>query len=417
MNIELRRVVVTGVGLVTPVGVGTELTWKALLQGESGIAKIRLFDTSGFSCQIAGEVKDFAPENYIERKEIKKMGRFIQFALAASEFAMDQAHLNLETEDPGRMGVYVGSGIGAFEVIEREHSKLTSAGPNRVSPFFITATIANLAAGQISIRYGAAGPNLACATACTTGAHAVGESFRVIQRGDADVMICGGSEAAVTPLSVAGFAAMRALSTRNDDPATASRPWDDGRDGFVVGEGAGILVLEEYEHAVKRGATILAELVGYAANSDAYHTNAPPEDGRGVRRVMELALLDARVEPSAINYLNAHATSTPLGDRAEARAIVQTFGEAAKTLLVSSTKSMTGHLLGGAGSLEAGVTVLALRDQVAPPITNLQNADESCGFCLVKDKGLPAKLEYAMTNSFGFGGTNASLIFKRYAAE
>jgi 3-oxoacyl-[acyl-carrier-protein] synthase II len=323
----------------------------------------------------------------------------------------------MAAEDPGKVGVYVGSGIGACEVIEREHSKLLASGPNRVSPFFITATIANLAAGQISIRYGATGPNLTCATACTTGAHAVGESLRVIQRGDADVMICGGSEAAVTPLSVAGFAAMRALSTRNDDPPTASRPWDQGRDGFVVGEGAGILLLEDYEHAIKRGATILAELVGYAANSDAFHTNAPPEDGRGVRRVMELALRDAGVAPGDISYLNAHATSTPLGDRAEARAICDTFGDSAKSLLVSSTKSMTGHLLGGAGSLEAGITVLALRDQVAPPMTNLQNVDEACGFCLVRDKGLPATMEYAMTNSFGFGGTNASLIFRRYQAE
>src|ERR1700678_3952537 len=400
MNIEQRRVVVTGVGLVSPVGVGTEVTWKALLQGESGIGPISLFDPTGFSCRIAGEVKDFSPEDFIERKEIKKMGRFIQFALAASE-----------------VGVYVGSGIGAFEVIEREHSKLLNAGPNRVSPFFITATIANLAAGQISIRYGATGPNLTCATACTTGAHAIGESFRVIQRGDADVMICGGSEAAVTPLSVAGFAAMRALSTRNDDPATASRPWDAGRDGFVVGEGAGVLILEEYEHAVKRGATILSELVGYAANGDAYHTNAPPEDGRGIRRVMQLALLDAKLEPGALKYLNAHATSTPLGDRAEAKAICETFGEAAKTLLVSSTKSMTGHLLGGAGSLEAGITVLALRDQIAPPMTNLQHVDEACGFYLVKGTGVPTSMEYAMTNSFGFGGTNASLIFRRYQAS
>jgi 3-oxoacyl-[acyl-carrier-protein] synthase II len=415
MNIQQRRVVVTGVGLVTPVGIGTDVTWKALLQGESGIGTISLFDASGFSCRIAGEVKDFVPEDFIERKEIKKMGRFIQFALAASEFAVAQSGLNTSTEDAEKIGVYVGSGIGAFEVIEREHSKLMAAGPNRVSPFFITATIANLAAGQISIRYGATGPNLTCATACTTGAHAVGESFRVIQRGDADVMICG--EAAVTPLSVAGFAAMRALSTRNDDPATASRPWDAGRDGFVVGEGAGILVLEDLDHAVNRGATILAELVGYAANSDAYHTNAPPEDGRGVRRVMQLALSDAAVDPGDIAYLNAHATSTPLGDRAEARAICETFGESAKTLLVSSTKSMTGHLLGGAGSLEAGVTVLALRDQIAPPMTNLQNIDEACGFHLVKDKGLPATMEYAMTNSFGFGGTNASLIFRRYQAS
>jgi 3-oxoacyl-[acyl-carrier-protein] synthase II len=409
MIIQQRRVVVTGVGLVSPVGIGTEPTWKALLQGESGIGAITLFDASGFSCRIAGEVKNFNPEDFVERKEIKKMGRFIQFALAASEFAVAQAGLDMQAEDAGKVGVYVGSGIGAFEVIEREHSKLLSAGPGRVSPFFITATIANLAAGQISIRYGATGPNLTSATACTTGAHAVGESFRVIQRGDADVMICGGSEAAVTPLSVAGFAAMR-----NDDPATASRPWDEGRDGFVVGEGAGVLILEEYEHAVKRGATILAELVGYAANSDAYHTNAPPEDGRGVRRVMQLALQDAAVEPSAIGYLNAHATSTPLGDRAEARAICETFGESAKSLLVSSTKSMTGHLLGGAGSLEAGITVLALRDQIAPPMTNLQVIDEACGFCLVKDKGVPATMEYAMTNSFGFGGTNASLIFRRH---
>jgi 3-oxoacyl-[acyl-carrier-protein] synthase II len=414
MIIQQRRVVVTGVGLVSPVGIGTEATWNALLQGESGIGVITLFDASGFSCKIAGEVKGFSPEEYIERKEIKKMGRFIQFALAASEFAVKQAGLNMAAEDAGKVGVYVGSGIGAFEVIEREHSKLLSAGPHRVSPFFITATIANLAAGQISIRYGATGPNLTCATACTTGAHAIGESFRVIQRGDADVMICGGSEAAVTPLSVAGFASMRALSTRNDDPATASRPWDAGRDGFVVGEGAGVLILEEYEHALKRGATILSELVGYAANSDAYHTNAPPEDGRGVRRVMELALLDAEVEPSKIKYLNAHATSTPLGDRAEARAICDTFGESAKSLLVSSTKSMTGHLLGGAGSLEAGITVLALRYQIAPPMTYLQVVDEACGFCLVKDQGVPATMEYAMTNSFGFGGTNASLIFRRH---
>src|SRR6201996_8158950 len=416
MIIKERRVVVTGAGLVSPVGVGTELTWKALLGGASGIGPITLFDAAGFSCRIAGEVKDFNPETYIERKEIKKMGRFIQFAMAAAEVAVNEAHLDMAAEDPNRVGVYVGSGIGAFEVIEREHSKLTTQGPNRVSPFFITATIANLAAGQISIRYGAAGPNLTCATACTTGAHGVGESFRMIQRGDADVMICGGSEAAVTPLSVAGFASMRALSTRNDDPGTASRPWDEGRDGFVVGEGAGVLILEDYDHAVKRGATILAELVGYAANSDAYHTNAPPEDGRGVRRVMQLALNDASVEPSQVKYLNAHATSTPLGDRAEARAIGETFGDHAKTLLVSSTKSMTGHLLGGAGSLEAGITVLALRDQVAPPMTNLQDVDEACCFPLVRDKGVPTTIEYAMTNSFGFGGTNASLIFRRYQA-
>jgi len=411
---EQRRVVVTGVGLVSPVGIGTEETWNALLRGESGIAPIELFDASRFSCRFAGEVKNFSPEKYIDRKDIKKMGRFIQFAMAAAEFAMTQSDLRVTEENAERVGVYVGSGIGAFEVIEREHAKLLAGGPDRVSPFFINATIANLASGQISIKYGAAGPNLTCATACTTGAHGVGEAWHIIRRGDADVMICGGSEAAVTPLSVAGFAAMRALSTRNETPQTASRPWDTQRDGFVVGEGAGILVLEELSHAQARGATILAELVGYAANSDAFHTNAPPEDGRGVRRVMQLALENSGVQASEIGYLNAHATSTPLGDRAEAQAIADTFGEHTKTLLVSSTKSMTGHLLGGAGSLEAGITVLALRDQIAPPTTNLEELDERCKLNLVRDKGMPLSMNYAMTNSFGFGGTNASLIFRKW---
>jgi len=410
-----RRVVVTGIGLVSPVGTGTEKTWAALLAGNAGIAPITLFDTKGFTCNFAGEVKDFDPQQFAERKDIKKMARFIQFAVAASQFAMDQSGLDMAAENAERVGVYVGSGIGGFEVIEREHSKLVDSGPDRVSPFFITASIANLAAGQLSIRHGASGPNLTVATACTSGAHGIGESYRIIERGDADVMICGGAEAAVTPLSISGFASMRALSTRVDDPATASRPWDLDRDGFVVGEGAGILILEELDHAVARGATILAELVGYAANSDAFHTNAPPEDGRGIRRVMQLALKDAELQPSQVQYLNAHATSTPLGDLAEARAIGATFGEAAKDLLVSSTKSMTGHLLGGAGSLEAGITVLALRDQIAPPITNLHDVEgEASCFRLVRDKGLPASMEYVMTNSFGFGGTNASLIFKRY---
>jgi 3-oxoacyl-[acyl-carrier-protein] synthase II len=417
MQQEQRRVVVTGVGLVSPVGIGTEETWAGLIRGDSGIAPITLFDAKDYACRFAGEVKGFRPEDFLDRKDIKKTGRFIQFALAAAEFAVASSKLNLTAEDPERIGVYVGSGIGAFEVIEREYEKLLSGGPSRVSPFFITATIANLASGQISIRYGASGPSLTHATACTSGAHAVGEAFRAIQRNDADIMICGGSEAAVTPLSVAGFAAMRALSTRNDDPATASRPWDQGRDGFVVGEGAGVLLLEEYNHAVQRGAPILAELVGYAANSDAFHTNAPPEDGRGVRRVMQLALKDADLLPAQIQYLNAHATSTPLGDRAEATAIVQVFGDHAKTLLVSSTKSMTGHLLGGAGSLEAGITVLALRDQIAPPVTNLTDPDPACQFGIVLDKGIALPMEYAMTNSFGFGGTNASLIFRKLPAD
>ncbi len=416
-NIELkaeRRVVVTGIGLVSPVGIGTEETWQALLRGNSGIGPITLFDASKFACRFAGEVKDFTPETYIERKDIKKMGRFIQFAMAAAEFAMEQAVLQITRENSERVGVYVGSGMGAFEVIEREHAKLLTGGPDRVSPFFINATIANLASGQIAIKYGAIGPNLTCSTACTTGAHGIGEAWHILRRGDADAMICGGSEAAVTPLSVAGFAAMRALSTNNEDPARASRPWDSRRDGFVVGEGAGILVLEELDHARQRGATILAELVGYAANSDAFHTNAPPEDGRGVRRVMQLAMKSAGIDPSEVEYLNAHATSTPLGDRAEAQAIVDAFGEHAATLLVSSTKSMTGHLLGGAGSLEAGITVLALRDQIAPPTTNIEQLDERCKLNLVRDKGVAINMEYAMTNSFGFGGTNASLVFRRF---
>ena len=407
------RVVVTGVGLVSPVGIGTEETWAALLEGASGIAPIQLFDASAFPCRFAGEVKDFNPEAFIERKDVKKMGRFIQFALAATQFAMNDSGIQMSQEDAERVGVYVGSGIGAFEVIEREHEKLLSKGPNRVSPFFINATIANLASGQISIRYGASGPNLTCATACTTGAHAIGEAWHVIRRGDADVMICGGSEAAVTPLSVAGFAAMRALSTRNDRPETASRPWDKSRDGFVVGEGAGILILESLEHAQSRGAKILAELVGYAANSDAFHTNAPPEDGRGVRRVMQLAIQRANIRAEDIQYLNAHATSTPLGDFAEAQAIMATFGRFSESLAVSSTKSMTGHLLGGAGSLEAGITVLALRDQIAPPTTNLEDLDERCHLNFIRDSGRQMRIDYAMTNSFGFGGTNASLIFRK----
>jgi 3-oxoacyl-[acyl-carrier-protein] synthase II len=312
-----------------------------------------------------------------------------------------------------RVGVYVGSGIGAFEVFEREHDKLTTLGPQKVSPFFITATIVNLAAGQISIRYGASGPNLAVATACTTGAHAIGEAYRIIQHGDADVMICGGSEAAVTPLAVAGFGAMRALSTRNADPGTASRPWDINRDGFVLAEGAGVLILEEFEHAYRRDVAPIAELVGYARNSDAFHTNAPPEDGHGVRRVMELALKDAGITAGDVQYVNAHATSTPLGDRAEALAICGAFGEHAKDLHVSSTKSMTGHLLGGAGSLEAALTVLSLRDQIAPPTTHVDDIDPVAQqFRLVHNAAVRLPMLYAMTNSFGFGGTNASLIFK-----
>jgi len=409
-----RRVVVTGIGLICPTGIGTENAWKAILAGRSGIGPVTLFDATPFPCRIAGEVPAFDPLDFVEKKDVKKTARFIHFALAATEFAVRHAGLDMKAEHPDRVGVFVGSGVGGFEAIEREHAKLTSQGPGRVSPFFITAAIVNLAAGQISIRWGAAGPNLAPATACTTGAHAIGEAYRIIQYGDADVMICGGSEAAITPLGMAGFCAMRAVSLRNDEPALASRPWDRDRDGFVLGEGAGVLVIEEREHALLRGAKPIAELIGYGRNSDAYHANAPLESGDGVRRVMELALADASISPSDIAYLNAHATSTLLGDRAEAAAIRSTFRDHARELAVSSTKSMTGHLLGGAGSLEAGFTVLALRDQIAPPTINLECPDIDYGLDFVPMTARPLSMRHAMTNSFGFGGGNASLIFRTF---
>ena len=409
-----RRVVVTGIGLICPTGIGTENAWKAILAGCSGIGPVTLFDATPFPCRIAGEVPAFDPLDFVEKKDVKKTARFIHFALAATEFAVRHAGLDMKAEHPDRVGVFVGSGVGGFEAIEREHAKLTSQGPGRVSPFFITAAIVNLAAGQISIRWGAAGPNLAPATACTTGAHAIGEAYRIIQYGDADVMICGGSEAAITPLGMAGFCAMRAVSLRNDEPALASRPWDRDRDGFVLGEGAGVLVIEEREHALLRGAKPIAELIGYGRNSDAYHANAPLESGDGVRRVMELALADASISPSDIAYLNAHATSTLLGDRAEAAAIRSTFRDHARELAVSSTKSMTGHLLGGAGSLEAGFTVLALRDQIAPPTINLECPDIDYGLDFVPMTARPLSMRHAMTNSFGFGGGNASLIFRTF---
>ena len=407
-----RRVVVTGVGLLTPLAVGTEASWEALKAGQSGIGPITQFDASAFSCRIAGEVKGFEPTNYIEKKEIKKMGRFIQFAIAAAECALSSSGLKATPETAEQIGVYIGSGIGGFEVIEREHRTLLERGPERVSPFFILSSIVNLAAGHVSVRLGAKGPNSAVATACTTGAHAVGDAFRLIQGGYADAMICGGTEASITPLGIAGFAAMRALSRRNDDPERASRPWDADRDGFVVGEGAGILILEEIEHARRRGATVRAELVGYGMSADAHHLTAPPEDGEGVARVMRAALEDATLEPGQVQYLNAHATSTPLGDVAEARAIARVFGPEAR-LAVSSTKSMTGHLLGGAGALEAGLTVLAIADQTAPPTINLDRPDPEIHLDLVPHVARQLPIEHAMTNSFGFGGTNASLIFKR----
>jgi 3-oxoacyl-[acyl-carrier-protein] synthase II len=409
-----RRVVVTGVGLITSVGTGTNETWKAILSGKSGVGGITQFDASNFTTRIAGEVKNFDPLLYVDKKEVKKMGRFIQFAMAASDFAMQSAGLRAASgEEAERTGVYIGSGIGGFEVIEREHRNLLEKGPGRISPFFIPACIVNLASGYVSIRYGAKGPNSATATACTTSAHSIGDSFRLIQHGDADVMISGGSEACVTPMGIGGFAAMRALSTRNDAPERASRPWDKERDGFIVGEGSGILILEELEHAQRRGAKILAEIVGYGMSADAHHITAPPEDGEGGYRVMRNAMRDARIEPNQVQYVNAHGTSTGLGDRAESLAVKRAFGEHAAKLAVSSTKSMTGHLLGGAGGLEAGLTVLALRDQIAPPTINYEFPDPECDLDYVPNQARPMHMEYALSNSFGFGGTNGCLIFKR----
>ncbi len=408
-----RRVVVTGVGLVTPLGIGTETSWEAIRSGKSGIGPITQFDASAFSCRIAGEVKGFDPANYIEKKEIKKMGRFIQFAIAAAECALKSSGLKVSPEVAERVGVYIGSGIGGFEVIEREHQTLLEQGPRRISPFFIPATIINLASGYVSIRSGAKGPNSATATACTTSAHSIGDSFRLIQHNDADAMICGGTEACITPMGVGGFAAMRALSTRNAEPERASRPWDRDRDGFVVGEGAGILVLEELEFAQRRGARILAELVGYGMSADAFHVTSPPDDGEGAFRVMRNGLRDAGIQPEQIDYINAHGTSTDVGDRAETVAIKRTFGEHAYKIAVSSTKSMTGHLLGGAGGLEAGITVMAIRDQIAPPTINYENPDPECDLDYIPNQARPLTIEYALSNSFGFGGTNGCLIFKK----
>ena len=400
---------------MSSVGSGTEETWRSVLQGQSGIGPITQFDATAFNCRIAGEVKGFDPTVWIEKKEIKKMARFIQFAIAGSEFAMSGAALKVTPDIAERVGVYIGSGIGGFEVIEREHRNLLEKGPNRISPFFIPATIINLASGYVSIRTGAKGPNSATATACTTSAHAVGDSYKIIERDDADVMICGGAEACITPMGIGGFAAMRALSQRNDDPQRASRPWDKHRDGFVVGEGAGILILEELEFAKRRGAPILAEIVGYGMSADAFHITSPAEDGDGAFRVMRNAMRDAGLQPEQIQYINAHGTSTEIGDKLESIAIKRAFGDHAYKVAVSSTKSMTGHLLGGAGGLEAGITVLAIRDQIAPPTINLDEPDPECDLDYVPNKARPMRIENALSNSFGFGGTNGSLIFKQYA--
>ena len=410
-----RRVVVTGVGLICGVGNNADEVWKALLAGKSGVEQITAFDASQFACKIAAEVKNFDPLQYVEKKEARKMGRFIHLAIAAADEALQSASYTVENEEMAeRTGVDIGSGIGGFDIIEREHSNLLNGGPRKITPFFIPAAIVNLAAGQVSMRHNAKGPNEATCTACTTSAHSIGDAARIITYGDADVMIAGGSEAAITPMGVGGFAAMRALSTRNDHPHHASRPWDKDRDGFVIGEGAGILILEELEHAKNRGARIIAEIVGYGMSADAYHITQPAENGDGGFRVMRNALRDAGLKPDQVGYVNAHGTSTPLGDEIEATAIKRAFGEHAYKMAVSSTKSMTGHLLGGAGGLEAGITVLALRDQIVPPTTNLEHPGEGCDLDFVPNTARKVTMEYAMSNSFGFGGTNGCLVFRRW---
>jgi 3-oxoacyl-[acyl-carrier-protein] synthase II len=412
-----RRVVVTGIGLVSSLGIGTDANWAALVAGTSGVGPITKFDATQFSSRIAGEVRGFDPLQFIEKKDVKKMDIFIQYAIAASQFAMDDAKLDVTPENAPRVGVFIASGIGGFTTIEREHKALLEGGPRKISPFFIPSAIINLAAGQVSIRYGAKGPNSATCTACSASAHAIGDAFEIICRGDADAMIAGGSEAAITPMGVGGFGALRALSTRNDEPERASRPFDAHRDGFIVGEGAGVLILEEYERAKARGATIYAELVGYGMSADAYHITAPSEDGDGAYRVMRAALKRAGVEPTAVQYVNAHGTSTPQGDSLETLAIKRAFGDYARSLAVSSTKSMTGHLLGAAGGLEAGITTLAIYNQMAPPTINLDDPDPECDLDYVPNQCRAMKMEYALSNSFGFGGTNAALLFKRYAGE
>jgi 3-oxoacyl-[acyl-carrier-protein] synthase II len=414
-----RRVVVTGMGLLCGVGNTAPQIWEGLLAGKSGMAEITAFDLTGHSVRIAAEVKDFDVHQFVEKKEARKMGRFIHFAMAAAQEAMEHSGLQVTPEIAENVGVHIGSGIGGFDVIEREHTALMNGGPRKISPFFIPATIINLAAGHVSIKYGAKGPNEATATACTSSAHSIGDAFRIIQRGDADAMIAGGAEAAITPLSVGGFAAMKALSTRNDDPTHACRPFDKDRDGFVCGEGAGILVLEELEFAKARGANILAEIIGYGMSGDAYHMTGMAPEGDGCRRAMQAALRVAGISADKINYVNAHATSTPVGDSLESKAIENVFGERALNheLLVSSTKSMTGHLLGGAGGLEAGITIMAMMNQIAPPTMNLDNVDPACRLNYVPNKPQPAKIDYALSNSFGFGGTNGSLVFKRWGAE
>jgi 3-oxoacyl-[acyl-carrier-protein] synthase II len=416
MQPRRRRVVVTGLGLICGVGKTAGEVWEGLLAGRSGMAEIKAFDLTGHPVRFAAEVKEFDPLLFIDKKEARKMGRFIHFALAASQEAMDHSGLKIDDSNHDRVGVHIGSGIGGFDVIEREHSAMLAGGPRKISPFFIPGSIVNLAAGHVSIRFGARGPNEATATACTSSAHSIGDAFRIIERGDADAMIAGGTEAAITPMGVGGFAAMKALSTRNDDPEHACRPFDKDRDGFVVGEGAGILIMEELEFAKARGAKILAEVIGYGMSADAFHMTGMAPEGEGCYRAMSAALKVAGIFPDKIDYVNAHATSTPLGDALESKAIENVFGERALNheLLVSSTKSMTGHLLGGAGGLEAGITIMAMLEQTAPPTTNIVELDPQCRLNYVPNTPKKAKIDYALSNSFGFGGTNGSLVFKRW---
>ena len=409
-----RRVVVTGIGLVSSLGIGTEANWQSLCAGRSGIGRVSRFDISQFACQIAGEVQGFDPLTFIEKKDVKKMDVFIQYAIAATEFAMASAALTISPALAPRIGVFIASGIGGFGTIEREHKAYLEGGPRRISPFFIPSAIINLAAGQVSIRFGAKGPNSATCTACSASAHAIGDAYEIIKRGAADAMIAGGSEAAITPMGIGGFAAMRALSTRNDEPQRASRPFDRDRDGFVIGEGAGVLVLEALEIAVARGAPVFAEMVGYGMSGDAYHITAPSEDGDGGTRVMRNAIQSGGIAPQDVQYINAHGTSTPHNDRLETLAIKKCFGDHASRLLVSSSKSMHGHLLGAAGGLEAGITALALHNQKVPPTINLDHPDEGCDLDYVPHTAREASVTYALSNSFGFGGTNAALLFKKY---
>ncbi|PYS95273.1 MAG: beta-ketoacyl-[acyl-carrier-protein] synthase II [Acidobacteria bacterium] len=411
-----RRVVITGLGMVSPLGIGNDENWKGLIAGRSGIGPITRFDAGGYPCRIAGELKGFNPEDWVSKKDVKKMDLFIHYAMAASDIALKDAAYSVAPSEADRVGVYIGSGIGGLPSIERQHATLLQEGPRRISPFFIVGLIVNMASGQVSIRYGAKGPNQASCTACATGTHAIGDAFEIIKRNDADVMIAGGCEGVVTPLCVGGFCAMRALSTRNDEPQKASRPFDKERDGFVIGEGAGIVILEELGHAERRGARIYAEIAGYGASGDAFHVSAPSEDGDGPVRVMRRAIQDAGVEPGAIDYINAHGTSTPQGDAVESRAIKTVFGERARKVAVSSTKSMTGHLLGGAGGLETAITALAVHRDMVPPTINYTTPDPDCDLDYVPNEARRMTVRYALNNSFGFGGTNAALVLKKYGS-